>query len=71
MKYSESIKVKVRQNLDYDKEDRSIDNEIDEMSADEVFNRVCTWEGLIGYGDTIREWIRDVYGVKLGGNKND
>lgn len=69
MKYPENIKRKIRQNLGYDAEDRHLDLKIDESSPDEIFNRVCTWEGLIGYGEEIRSWIKDIYGVELGGNK--
>ena len=45
--------------------DESKDDEIAEMSKEEVLDRVCNWNGLIGYGSTIKQWIEDIYGVNL------
>lgn len=65
MTYPENILRLVRQNLDLEPTDTSIDEEINAMSQNEVLDRVCEWEGLIGYGEVIREWIKDIYGVDL------
>ena len=65
MTYPENILRLVRQNLDLKPTDTSMDEEINNMSRNEVLNRVCEWEGLIGYGRVIREWINDIYGVNL------
>ena len=65
MIYPENILRLVRQNLDIEPTDTSMDEEINNMSRNEVLNRVCEWEGLIGYGRVIREWIKDIYGVDL------
>ena len=65
MIYPENILRLVRQNLDIESTDTSMDEEINNMSRNEVLNRVCEWEGLIGYGRVIREWIKDIYGVDL------
>ena len=65
MTYPENILRLVRQNLDLEPTDTSMDEEINAMSRNEVFNRVCEWEGLIGYGRVIREWIKDIYGINL------
>ena len=65
MTYPENILRLVRQNLDLDPTDTSMDDEINAMSRNEVLDRVCEWEGLIGYGEVIREWIKDIYGVDL------
>lgn len=65
MIYPENILRLVRQNLDLDPKDSSMDEEINNMSRNEVLDRVCEWEGLIGYGSVIREWIKDIYGVDL------
>ena len=65
MTYPENILRLVRQNLDLESTDTSMDEEINAMSRNEVFNRVCEWEGLIGYGRVIREWIKDIYGIDL------
>lgn len=60
-KYPEYIIKMVRQNLGLKADDTSIDKEIKEMSNDEVFQRVCEWDGLIGYGNKIKEWYKDIY----------
>ena len=65
MTYPENILRLVRQNLDIEPTDTSMDEEINAMSRNEVLDRVCEWEGLIGYGRVIREWIKDIYGVDL------
>ena len=65
MIYPENILRLVRQNLDIESTDTSMDEEINNMSRNEVLNRICEWEGLIGYGRVIREWIKDIYGVDL------
>ena len=65
MTYPENILRLVRQNLDIEPTDISMDEGINNMSRNEVLNRVCEWEGLIGYGRVIREWIKDIYGVDL------
>ena len=65
MTYPENILRLVCQNLDLEPTDTSMDEEINNMSRNEVLNRVCEWEGLIGYGRVIREWIKDIYGVDL------
>lgn len=65
MAYPENILRLVRQNLDLESTDTSMDEEINAMSRNEVLDRVCEWEGLIGYGRVIREWIKDIYGVNL------
>jgi len=63
--YSESIMRKVRQHLDLDANDTSKDEEIMQMSKDEVFDNVCEWEGLINYGNTLRGWVKSIYKVEL------
>ena len=65
MTYPENILRLVRQNLDLEPTDTSMDDEINNMSRNEVLNRVCEWEGLIAYGKVIHEWIKDIYSVDL------
>ena len=65
MKYPEYITESVRQNLGLEEKDTSQDSRIENMSHDEILDRVSTWGRLIGYGSTIRRWITDIYGVKL------
>ena len=69
MKYSENIMRKVRGNLNLELDDTSRDGEIEVMSKREVLYRVCEWEGLFGYRDTIINWINQIYGIDL--NKID
>lgn len=65
MKYPENIMRMVRGNLDLELDDKSRDGEIAAMRKREVFNRVCNWDGLIDYGDTIIKWINQIYGIDL------
>ena len=65
MKYPENIMRMVRGNLDLELDDKSRDGEIVAMSKQEVFSRVCEWEGFVGYGDTIIKWINQIYGIDL------
>lgn len=64
-KYSEWIMEDVRQNLGLEADDVSRDNDINEMSKDEIFERILEWDGLIGYLETIKGWITEIYNVKL------
>lgn len=63
--YSEHIMSYVRQNLGLNGNDNSQDQEIMKMPKSEILDRVCEWEGLINYGSTIKQWIEDIYGIKL------
>ena len=58
------VKV-VRQRLDLNENDNSRDATIGRMSNDEIFEHLCEWEGLIGYADKIKRWVKDVYGITL------
>jgi len=60
-KYPQEILEAVSQSMN-----RSIDDSyLETLSPNEVFDYVCTWEGLINYGDTIRRWIKNIYGIDL------
>ena len=65
MKYPENIMRMVRGNLDLEADDTNRDGEIESMSKQEVFDRVCNWDGLIGYSTTIKSWINQIYGINL------
>ena len=65
MKYPENIMCKVRGSLDLEFDDTSRDGDIEVMSKQEVFSRVCYWEGLIDYDTTIKSWIKQIYGIDL------
>lgn len=64
-KYSKEIMVAVRQNLGLEEDDESKDAEIMEMDKDEILDKVATWNGLLGYGNTIKTWVEDIYNVAL------
>ncbi len=65
MTYPENILRIVRQNLDLEPTDTIKDDDINVMSQSEILNCVCEWEGLIGYGRVICNWIKDIYGINL------
>lgn len=60
-KYPQEILEVLSQSMDYSIDDSHLET----LSPNEVFDCVCTWEGLINYGDTIRKWIKNIYGVDL------
>lgn len=64
-KYSEEIMEDLRQRRGLEREDTSQDKKIMEMSKDEALDEVATWNGLIGYGNTIKTWIEEIYGIEL------
>lgn len=64
-KYPEYIICYVRQRLGLQPDDTSEDDAINAMSESEVFAHVCDWNGLLGYGDTIMIWIKDIFRVDL------
>lgn len=55
----------IRQNLGLDEDDESKDDEIMQMSREEVFRRYMTWHGIIGYESEIKEIIEEIYRVEL------
>ena len=66
MKYPNYIYNNVRQNMGLEWNDTSKDNEIDKMSRKEVLERFWMWEGIIGYANTIKNSVFDVYGINKG-----
>jgi len=55
----------LRQRYKLDENDKSKDKDFIYLSANEVFEHVTTWEGLINYADTIKKWVNDIYKVDL------
>ena len=51
--YSENIMRNVRQNLGLEEDDTSMDDYIMSLTPKSVFDKYCTWEGLLGYGYTL------------------
>jgi hypothetical protein len=64
-KYSEEIMEAVRENIGLEAYDESRDGTIMRMGKEEILDRVLEWNGLIGYGDTVKSWIENIYGIKL------
>ncbi|PRR87320.1 hypothetical protein [Bacillus atrophaeus] len=68
--YPETIIRYVRQRLGDDADDTSVDEDILKMSKNQVFSHVTKWNGLLGhYDETIKNWIKGIYGVDLNENK--
>lgn len=63
--YPEYILKMLRQRDGLDEDDKSNDDVFNSYSHNEAFDQACNWEGLINYGCIIRDWIEDIYGVKL------
>ena len=64
-KYPNHIMARVRQKLGLEEYDTSKDSQINGMSKDEVFRACLEWEGIIGYEWNIRNWVEEIFGVKL------
>jgi hypothetical protein len=60
-KYPQVILEVLSKSMDYSIDDSHLET----LSPNEVFDCVCTWEGLINYGSTIRRWIKNIYGIDL------
>jgi hypothetical protein len=65
MKYDEYIMNFLRQRFGLESDDNSLDNEINKMTEEEVFNEVCNWNGLYGWGTIVKGWIRDIYRIDV------
>ena len=63
--FPENIMATIRQYLGLDRLDRSKDEEINAYTPEEAFDIVVNYEGLIGYTETIKGWIKDIYKVEL------
>ncbi len=61
----ESILDEIRENLGVNPGDTSMDEKINCMTRDGLFDRWCTWNGLINWGGKIRGAIREIYGVEF------
>lgn len=63
--YTTEIVEAVRQRFGLMYDDSSMDQDILVMSKNEIFNHVLSWNGLLGYDDTIKNWVLDIYDVDL------
>lgn len=65
-KYSDEIMGYLRQRYRLDKYDFSEDKRLNNLPSDEVFEHVVEWNGLLGgYAETIKNWVKEIYGVDL------
>ncbi|MGG2091285.1 hypothetical protein AB1283_00780 [Bacillus sp. S13(2024)] len=65
-KYPLHIIEYVRKRSGLEANDTSMDEEILNMTKSEVFKDVVCWNGLLGgYDETIKGWIKNIYGVDL------
>lgn len=65
-KYSNDIMEQLRQRMGLDdKYDTSMDEEINNMSKDEVFTNLFGWNGFKDWEHVVKDWVEQVYGIKL------
>lgn len=64
-KYPDHVMRILRERFDLDPDDISRDDEIDDMTASEVFESVLEWEGFGSYTDKIYLWIESIFGIDL------
>lgn len=48
--------------------DISSDEILNNFSPQQAFKEVLSWEGLINWDETIKEWINDIYGISIDNN---
>ena len=65
MAYPEHILIKLRQRNGLSSIDTRDDYFFNKYQPSKAFEEVCNWEGLMNYSQTIKEWIKDIYGVNL------
>lgn len=63
--YPEYILKKLRIFNGLEEEDKSRDNEFQELPPEEAFDQVMKFDGIIGYRYTMLRWIADIFKVKL------
>lgn len=64
-KYPENIMRDLRQRKGLEPNDTTCDDEINTLTPNEAFEEVLEWDGLIDYAYTIKQWIKDIYGINL------
>lgn len=62
--YPEYIKKYVKQRLELD-DTKESDDYVNTLAPNEVFENVLEWHGICGYTETIKIWIKDIFGVSL------
>ena len=66
--YPEYILQRLKDRRDMDYEDKTRDDEFQNLSPREVLEELLEWEGICGYTARILTWIEDVYKIKLDQN---
>ena len=69
--YPEYILEILRERRGLEEDDKSIDEELQEMSPEEAFDEVVEWEGLCGYSYWLLQCIQDIFKVKLSSNGDE
>jgi hypothetical protein len=65
-KYPENIMKYLRLREGLEADDTSLDEDLNILSSKEAFREVCRWNGLLGgWDDTIKGWIKNIYGIDL------
>ena len=67
-KYPDYIMRKLRQRRWLEPNDISSDEILNNFSPQQAFKEVLSWEGLINWDETIKEWINDIYGISIDNN---
>lgn len=62
--YPEYIKKYVKQRLELD-DTKESDDYVNTLTPNEVFKHVLEWNGICNYDETIKIWIKDIFGVSL------
>lgn len=64
-RYSEGIMRAVRQSMGLSEDNVSRDNDILQMPKDEVFRRILAAHGFAFYERSIKQWIKEIWGIDL------
>lgn len=63
--YPEYILRRLRLREDLDGNDTSMDEQFNNYLPNKVFKEVCEWEGLFGWYEILKGWIKAIYGIDL------
>lgn len=63
--YPEEIMSDVREAMGFEPDCENGDDEIRVMSKTEVLDKVLQWNGIIGYGSTVKSWVQDIWNIDL------
>ena len=66
--YPEHIMAVLREYHGMERDDTSRDEEWSQLTPEDAFGIMLSYEGIYGYCSTIIEWIEDIYKVKLNSN---